>query len=810
MDEAITLLGIRHHGPGCAHALLQALEQLQPDIILLEGAEELQQSWPLIAETGMRPPLAQLIFDPKEPRNSVIYPWAEFSPEWQAMQFALQQQIPLQMIDLPAGIQAARRAEEKLQAEQQQTDQQQQSEQEQPAEGPQDTSSEANTAEAELSKQDSADQPAPLPHSASVLDEILAASGFSDHEQWWDGAIERHSGGLELFSAVADLMSLAREHYSSALADYGPLSESQQQRLQHEQQREAWMRKQIRAAAKEYGKIVVICGAWHVPALKAKVTIKDDNALLKGLKKLKMDVSWVPYTFQRLSQESGYGAGVSAPAWYQHLFYQHQQGSNAEDTAIQWLIRTARILRENGFDCSSAHVIEAVRLAVSLAGLRGHHSPSLTELLDATRSVMTEGRQGPVDQIYNQLVIGQAMGALADSVPSLPIEQDLDASIKRLRLKKSDAISKQTLDLRKDSGLARSQLFRRLQVLDIPWADENHSYGAQGSFREEWQLQWQPEFAIALLDASLLGNTVASAAGNKLQERVSNSNQVADIVRDIDLILLCHLPEVLPKAVRHLQDVAAVSADMQDMMRALLPLIQLRRYGSVRKLDSEGLDHIADSIIIRCCNGLTAACACLDEEASYEMLQLIESLHSAIALTENPEHLQRWGKALTELADHPGIHPVLSGRISRLLRELELIDSEALAQRFSLNVSGNPDAEQAAAWVEGMLLNAASGLLFDDSLFALLDHWLQQLPEEDFIRTLPLVRRAFSGFGHDELQQIGEKVLSDPSRAPVIPGWHSSQLADEAVTCLAQMMGLQPFSLPPAAHKPPAEHKEAL
>ena len=32
------IFGVRHHGPGSARALLQALNALEPDIMLIEGA----------------------------------------------------------------------------------------------------------------------------------------------------------------------------------------------------------------------------------------------------------------------------------------------------------------------------------------------------------------------------------------------------------------------------------------------------------------------------------------------------------------------------------------------------------------------------------------------------------------------------------------------------------------------------------------------------------------------------------------------------------------------------------------------------
>ena len=37
---AVHLLGIRHHGPGSARHVREALEELGPDIILIEGPPE--------------------------------------------------------------------------------------------------------------------------------------------------------------------------------------------------------------------------------------------------------------------------------------------------------------------------------------------------------------------------------------------------------------------------------------------------------------------------------------------------------------------------------------------------------------------------------------------------------------------------------------------------------------------------------------------------------------------------------------------------------------------------------------------------
>ncbi len=55
----------------------------------------------------MRPPVALLVYAPDEPRVATFYPFAEFSPEWVALRWALEHGIPARFIDLSAGAQFA-------------------------------------------------------------------------------------------------------------------------------------------------------------------------------------------------------------------------------------------------------------------------------------------------------------------------------------------------------------------------------------------------------------------------------------------------------------------------------------------------------------------------------------------------------------------------------------------------------------------------------------------------------------------------------------------------------------------------------
>lgn len=812
LDDQVYLLGIRHHGPGCAHALTEALQAIQPDLILLEGAAELEQCWQLAGHAQMQPPVAQLIYDPKQPKLATFYPWGEFSPEWQAMRFALQNNTALQMMDLPAGIEFELREQEQPESAAAQEEKPDSDNAESNVKGERgerderdakdvkderDAKEEGETGGGE-GEGEGGDAAPPARDAAvlaalqearrSPLDRMLQAAGCPDGETWWDLTIEHQRGGLGVFQAIAELMISCREAEQQRLARLPAAADFQQQR---DGLREAWMRKCLRLARKTHTKIAVVCGAWHVPALAHPPHIKLDNALLKGLKKRRVAVAWVPYTYQRFSLASGYGAGIDSPGWYEHLFRHHRAHSSVEELSISWMIRIAQLLRAEGFACSSADVIEAVRLARDLALLRQLPLPSLTEMLDAARAVMTEGRSEALNVIRDKLVISNRLGGLPPEVPQLPLEQDLNQQIKRLRLKKQADSQALVLDLRKDAGLARSQLLHRLELIGLPWGKKSGSSGS-GTFKEEWSLRWQPEFAVALIDASLLGNTVEAAASQTMIQQVRQSDGVAQLAQLLDAIQLADLQAATPAAIQALQSLAAVSADIQDLMESLLTLVQLARYGSVRNRDGSGVAEIIDCIIIRVCNGLAPACVNLDETAAYAMLEALDKCHSAITLLQNLDYRQSWQQALFDLAANRRCHPVLLGRSNRILYDLEQQDAQQLNQQFRLQLSQGNEVTHAAAWLEGLLINGAVLLLYDDKLFSLLDTWIAQLPEDDFVRVLPLVRRSFSSFAAIELKQLANRVLLGANQKNHSAFRDDPQLSQQALQQLSVYLGISP------------------
>lgn len=119
---AIHLLGIRHHGPGSCRNVLNYLQELQPDLILVEGPAEAEALLACVGNPQMVPPVALLAYQPDEPQRAVFYPFAEFSPEWQAMRYAVQNGVPLRFFDLPLVYSMALRKQEELKASEELTE----------------------------------------------------------------------------------------------------------------------------------------------------------------------------------------------------------------------------------------------------------------------------------------------------------------------------------------------------------------------------------------------------------------------------------------------------------------------------------------------------------------------------------------------------------------------------------------------------------------------------------------------------------------------------------------------------------------
>jgi hypothetical protein len=657
--------------------------------VLIEGPPEADDRIALAADPQMRPPVALLAYVPGEPHRSAFWPFAVFSPEWQAITYALTAGVPVRFCDLPAANQLAMRDRG-------------------PARDP--------------------------------IGELAEAAGYDDPERWWEDAVE-HGSGPGVFAAIAEAMTVLRAG----------------QEDQGDDAREAYMRQCIRRARKQgHANIAVVCGAWHVPALTEPGPAAPDERLLRGLPRCKPILTWIPWTYGRLAFSSGYGAGVTSPGWYHHLF--DVPGQPVE----RWLARAAAVLRDNQIPASPAHVVESVRLANALAALRGRPLPGLDEVTEAARAVLCEGSDVLLAIIGRELVVGERLGAVPPATPMVPLQRDLHDQQRALRLRPHPDPKDHDFDLRKPNDLARSRLLHRLALLGVDWGVRLRGRASTGTFRESWRLAWRPELDLALIEASTWGVTVADAATARVRSEARSTSALADLALLTERCLLAHLDDALPEALTAVRERAALDADVTHLMDALPALARAARYGDVRGTDPGRLGTVAADLLTRVCTGLPAAAVSLDTDAERTLCSRIEAVHSATGLLADETGRARWLDTLARL----GRPPLVEGRVTRLLLDAGRLTSAEAGLRMSRALSRGATAADAAAWAEGFLSGSGLLLVHDEPLLTLVDEWLTGLSDDDFTAVLPALRRTFGAFTPPERRAIGEKAvrLADPAR----------------------------------------------
>ncbi|MFG3195321.1 DUF5682 family protein [Streptomyces sp. NPDC048208] len=762
-DSGPLLLGVRHHGPGSARAVRAALDAAAPAVVLIEGPPEADPLIPLAADPALRPPVALLAHAVDEPGRSAFWPLAEFSPEWVAIRWAVERGVPARFIDLPATHTLAW---------------------------------EEDTGDPEEASEEEASEEEEVRHArVDPLAALAEAAGYDDPERWWEDAIEHRGPGLREpfapFAALEDAMGALRERYG----DGG---------RPRDLVREAYMRLKVRAARKEFGdEVAVVCGAWHVPALRAKATVTADRALLKGLPKLRTDLTWVPWTHRRLARSSGYGAGIDSPGWYAHLF-------GAPDRPVErWLTKVAGLLREEDRIVSSAHVIEAVRLADTLAVMRGRPLPGLTETTDAVRAVLCEGSDVPLSLVYDRLVVGDVLGEVPESAPAVPLQRDLAREQRRLRLKPEALERELELDLRGETDAARGRLLHRLRLLGVGWGEPARSRGSTGTFRETWRLRWEPELSVRIAEAGVWGTTVLGAATAKAEADAVAARALADVTALAERCLLAGLPDALPVVMRVLADRAALDADVSHLAQALPALVRSLRYGDVRGTDTGALADVAAALAERVFIGLPPACATLDTDAAQEMRGHVDAVHGAVGLlaetlTGHDGLRPRWRAVLRTLSQRDTVPGLLRGRAVRLLLDDGVLEAEEVARLMGLALSPGTPPGDAAAWVEGFVGGGGGGLLLvhDERLLALVDAWLTSIPADAFTDVLPLLRRTFSAYEPGVRRTLGELVRrgpgsgagagGHPATSPGFAPEADAGRADAVLPVLHLLLGLTP------------------
>jgi hypothetical protein len=740
----VNVFGVRHLSPAGAWHLRGYLDQIKPDLVLIEGLSDASELISQVTRKGTRPPIALLAYTDSLPVRTLIYPLARYSPEFQAMCWANEHDAGVEFIDLPSDVFLAlqdieQELRDKLRKKSlEKTD---------PEAAP----------PADVKPDERPAPPAEVP--TSIYEQVARRAGEPDYETYWERNFE-HNVDDESYR-------LAAYEFGQSLRE---LEQSAPRWRAENLVREAFMRRRIEAAiaaGHKPDKIVAVVGAFHAPVMSGAFPAMTDGELA-SLRRRSSKFTLMPYSYFRLSSQSGYGAGNQAPAYYE-LLWEALESKDLAGLPSRYLSLVARNLRESGTHRSTAEVIEGVRLANTLSALKDGLAPTLLDLRDSAITLIGHGELATVKDAIARVEVGTAVGELPKGVSRTSIQADFERELSRLKLEKYKTTVKQelSLDLRENRqaksaesaflDLNRSAFFHRLRILGVDFVTPLRTSQHSATWAEKWMLKWSPESEIQLIEAVLPGETVELATAYKFKTVLESCESIGTAAEVVHDACQCGMMASMDAARLRLQELSATSSEMTSIAHAAHVLGLIIRYGDVRKFDPEPLMPLVEELFVQGALSLHHAAGC-DNEAAAKMFIAIDEMNQAAL-----EHADRvdealWVERLRRLSDADDRNPLLSGYACAILLERGLLANEELSREVSRRLSPGVPADLGAGWFEGLSRRNRYALLARQVLWVQLADYISSLDEDHFRRSLVFLRRAFGGFSAREKRQIAENL----------------------------------------------------
>lgn len=614
------------------------------------------------------------------------------------------------------------------------------------------------------------DEEADAPPTESVYEKLEILTG-EEHDTFW----ERN------FEQCAD--------YHAACNTFGSELRASGEVGAENIVREAHMKRVILDAVKSgipADKIFCICGAFHVDGLKNNSPMTDTE--LKKLPKADSAATLMPYSYYRLSTRSGYGAGNKAPAYF-HLLWDAMNGEGLQSAASTYLVKLAAAHRKAGNIVSSAEVIEAVRLAITLCQMRGCNYPCLQDLKDAAITTIGHGNLSELAVAFADTEIGKTIGYLPEGVTRTSVQEDFYRQIKKLKLDRFRTAELQQLDLdlrekltvkSQDAAfldLHRSFFLHRLRVLGIHFATILRSKQEKANWGEYWELRWTPEVEIEVVESSLLGDTIEGAAAFALKERADQAASIDQAALIFQDAFLCGMPAAATHALTVLQSLSVDSAALTEVASTADSLSLVVRYGDLRRFDPQPVIPLIEQLFLRAKLTLEDACNC-DAKAAGAVTQAMDRLN---ILQLNHDFLDQntWVNLLERISDRDDLNTKCSGFAMAILLERGIATEELLAREVSRRLSPGVPADLGAGWFEGLAGKNRYALIARLSLWRHLSEYLDSLDEDTFRRALVFLRRAFTDFTPAEKSDIAENLGE-------IWGIHAQQVSELIMADITQ------------------------
>jgi hypothetical protein len=735
---APVIIGVRHHSPACARLVAQKIRSLRPAHVLIEGPSDFNDKLDQL-HLPHKLPLAIYSFLSSESGHRASWsPFAEHSPEWQALAVGRESGAQVRFIDLPAW---------------------------------DDAFADVLNRYADVGDEEEAQR-------AGAYEDALRRKLSADsRDAVWDTLFEHQ----ESDALLEESLSAHFEHLRGS--DAGSPGNQARERMMARWI--AW------AMARNDGPVLVVCGGYHAPALQ-RAWRGEDGAQPPALPQpgdaspsTRFGSYLVPYTFKRLDSFTGYASGMPSPFFYQLVW---EEGMRGAGLAI--LERVSTRLRNRKLPASTADLIAVLARADALARLRGHALPARCDWLDALAGALVkEAMDAPLPWTYRgplrygtdpilvevmDVLAGDVAGELAPGTPQPPLVLAVEAE---LHARGIAIPGEPSLDLHKPADRTRSRVLHRLLLLDIPGIERRSgpSLALAGERREEWVLRAPLEQRAALIEAAAYGATLEDAARMKLEEqlrdagRSNGESRFAKLADALNRAAFAGLSGMSDGILAELE--AAVGGEPRfEAFGAALPVLHLLlRHGDalgmagapvLRTVITAAFDR---ALWLLEAMGPVPAAESTPHVRSFVALRQVarDALAGDAALrlpVEPGRALAVWRRKLADTRAAPVSRGAALGGLVSLQAGRQADDGDAVAQALAL--LGELPPPRIGDALTGMLALAREELVQEAHFVEGIDAMVTALDDADFVLALPALRNAFGWLPPQERGALADAVLA--------------------------------------------------
>jgi hypothetical protein len=730
MINGLRVFPVRHHSPLAARHVARVIRDDPPAVVLIEGPADASGFIKDLVAAGTRPPVSLLYFLRGRAFSSL--PYAEFSPEYQAMRVADELGIVTRFCDMPYRLAPGGVEEEE-----------------------------------------------PPPPPAEPADQSAIDRGSLDF--YWEAEFELRERDLDSYMEGA--LALGRQMRGAPSVRNRSREAYMYATIQN-----------LVASGTDPKSILVVCGAAHAPALldgDVDLALLDD---LKPLGEA--EIYLVPYSFSRFSSVLGYGAGTCYPHFYQALWEAGGKVDDAVCRMLTEICRDLADSGYIASVADTIDALALARRLAELRGKAGPGPEEMVQAVEscltrghygkaavAVRKRLVGEQLGCVTAGADRSPLAREFYAyLADQrrAPLLPL---------------TDVATRRTYDLRRELHREVSRFLHRLTIMGVPYADPDDEmvavvrrigggYAPAGPGQatspptlrslaraarkatEVWKLEWYSSLDACLADLSATAHTIGEAASRKAEALLA---QVKDLEESTALFIEVDRAglerNVLP-CLQRVEELARTTDDLPLLAQAAADLAAAVRYGAGLSTPERAI-ALAELLVRRAAAVLDGKPRVPDERID----DVAAALDGLCELRDDVGRVARLAleRSMRAMARDPSLQPALAGAACAVAFRHGLIAPLAIIAEVRDRVMDLSALMDAADYLEALLRHGRGALLASPQATDAVRELVLHLPEDRFVAVLPALRKGFSCATEGEVRYFMALLMGPASRrgAPV-------------------------------------------